>query len=497
MAQRLFGQCLVLLTSHSGLSIVEMEQEAGCELNPWLPRLSLAYLGLPVLLFLLLWLRPVFAIPAVIATLAGVVGLGRTYPARSGSGDIKTLLPCIVLALIATALSGAGGVGLQNWDYDKHNAVLNDLLTHPIPVRYENPGDPALTGPLVYYMGWYLPAVMVGRAFGWTAANVTLFLWSFVGLTLALLWFARLARGRGWLAPLFLLFFSGLDVLGALFQGRNPLEMSNLSLHHWAGFAQYTHNLALVNWVPHHALAMWIATALVLHEFLIRERRDTVVGPWALLPFWSPWAMVGLAPFVLLGLLRGKGKAVGWNSAAIFAGSVPFVMAFLASNRGDVVKGWAWFYTGGLRFVGMYLGFVLLEFALVALLTWRLLKPEGRDRWVLGIAIGALFALPLYRFGISGDLTMRASLPMLFVLAIYAYRAVREGEGRARLALGVVLAVGALSPLHELVYSALHFRFGAPDAATIRSLPLTDGRGYAKQFVGDAAKPFWRHLARE
>lgn len=468
--------------------------DAGAELDPWLTRASLAYLGLPVLLFLALWLKPVVAVPAFLATLAGIVGLFRTYP--KGPTNAKGLLPCVAVALLATCLSGAGGVGLQNWDFDKHNAVLHDLITRPIPVRYENPGDPALNGPLVYYMGWYLPAVVVGRVLGWTAANVTLFLWSFLGLTLALLWFARLTRSRGWAAPLFLLFFSGLDVLGALFQGRNPLGMSNLSLHHWAGFAQYTHNLALVNWVPHHALAMWIATALVLYEFLIRERRDAVVGPWALLPFWSPWAMVGLAPFVLVGLLRGKGKAVGWNSVAIFGGSVPFVMAFLASNRGDVVKGWAWFYTGGLRFVGMYLGFVLLEFALVALLVWRLLRPESRDRWVLGLAIAALFALPLYRFGISGDLTMRASLPMLFVLAIYAFRAMREGNGKAKWALGAVLGIGALSPLHEFAYSVAHFRLGAPPAETLRPLPNTDGRGYAKQFVGDDQKPFWRHLAK-
>lgn len=466
------------------------------EHDSWLTRASLAYLALPVLLFLALWLKPVFAIPALLTTSAGIVGLWRTYPQREETRKRGNWLPCAAVALVATALSGAGGIGLQNWDYDKHNAVLHDLLTHPIPVRYESAGDPALTGPLVYYMGWYMPAVAVGRAFGWAAANVTLFLWSFLGLTLALLWFTRLAGGRGWLAPLFLLFFSGLDVLGALFQGRNPLGMSNLSLHHWAGFAQYTHNLALVNWVPHHALAMWIATSLVLYEFLIRRRRDTVVGPWALLPFWSPWAMVGLAPFVLLGLVRGEGRAVNWRSVAIFAGSVPFVMTFLASNRGDVVKGWAWFYTGGFRFVGMYLGFVILEFALVAILAWQILKPEGRDRWLLGAAIGGLTLLPLYRFGISGDLTMRASLPMLFILAIYAYRAVREGQGRTRLALGAVLALGALSPLHELAYSVLHFRFGAPDAATIRTLPLTDGRGYAKQFVGDDRKPFWRFLAR-
>ncbi|MGV3617774.1 MAG: hypothetical protein ACO1SV_20810 [Fimbriimonas sp.] len=486
-------------------------------LDPWLVRASLAYLALPVLLFLALWLRPAFAIPAVLVTLAGVIVLlrgtgvppvgipsvplgsgkpGQDAPDTHGRDARATVVACLVVALVATVFSGAGGVGLQNWDYDKHNAVLHDLITRPLPVRYADAGDPALAGPLVYYMGWYMPAAVVGRAFGWTAANVALFLWTFAGLALALLWFSRLAKGTGWWPPLFLLFFSGMDVVGAAFQGRNPLGMSNLSLHHWAGFAQYTHNLALVNWVPHHALAMWIGTALVLHGVLERGRREGLVGPWALLPFWSPWAMVGVFPLVAIGMFRGKGRIASLGSLAVFLGSMPFVMAYLASNRGDVMKGWAWTFTGGLPFLGMISGFLILEFALVAALVWRILRPEGTERWLLATAIAGLALLPLYRFGISGDLTMRASLPLLFVLAIFAFRALKVGQGRERIALGVLLAIGALSPLHEFVYSAAHYRLGVPDAATIRPLPLTDGRGYAKQFVGSEEKPFWRVMAK-
>jgi hypothetical protein len=477
----------------------ERAPEPGAELDPWLTRLSLGYLGLPVLLFLALWLRPAFAVPAVLLTLAGLVGLGRSMPpttASLGSDARKTLLACAVVALVATCFSGAGGVGLQNWDYDKHNAVLHDLIDQPIPVRYADQGDPALAGPLVYYLGWYMPAALVGRVLGWGAANAALFAWTFLGIGLALGWFTRLCRARGWLPPLFLLFFSGMDVVGVLLSGRNPFGMTNLEMHHWMWFAQYTHNLAVVDWVPHHGIAMWLGTSLVLYETLIRRRRDTLLGPWALLPFWSPWALVGIAPLALVGALRSRGRLVGWASVAVVAGSMPFVMAFLASNRGNVVRGWAWSSMGRLQFAGAYFAFVVVEFALVAFLVWRILRPQGTERTLLAVTVAGLFLLPLYRFGISSDLTMRASLPLLFVLAVFAYRAAATGTGRARQALLLVLGIGALSPLHEAVYSTLHYRLGPPDPATVRPLPFTDGRGYAKQFVGDERKPFWRLLAR-
>ena len=463
------------------------------ESEGWLSRASLAYLGLPVLIFLALWLKPVFAVPAVLSTLAGLVGLWRQFPGGRLSASVW---PCVAVALAATCLSGSGGVGLQNWDFDKHNAVLHDLISQPLPVRYKDVGDSALAGPLVYYMGWYMPAMLVGRAFGWAAANGALFLWTWLGLSLALLWFSRFARGNGWGPPLFLLVFSGMDVVGATLQGRNVFQMTNLELHHWMWFAQYTHNLALVNWVPHHALAMWLATGIVLSEILERGRRDTLVGPWALLPFWSPWIFLGLAPLLVVGAVRGKGRLISWASIAVVAGSLPFVLAFLASNRGAVVRGWAWTFTGRLPFLGGYLAFVLAEFAFVGFLVWRILRPQGTERVLLGTVLVGLFLLPTYRFGISGDLTMRASLPLLFVLAIFAYRAVVAGTGWPRVWLMVVLGLGALSPLHEVVYSVLHYRLGPPDPSTLQPLPFTDGRGYAKQFVGDGEKPFWRVLAR-
>ncbi len=476
------------------------KEDAG--LDPWLTRASLAYLGLPVLLFLLLWLKPGFGFPAAVLSAVGLVGLFRAALSE-GIPDRRLILGTLAVAVAAALISGAGGVGLQNWDYDKHNAVLHDLISRPVPIRYADVGDPALAGPLVYYMGWYMPAAVVGRALGWEAANAALFVWTALGLWLALLWFARLAGGRGPWPALFLLFFSGMDAVGAVLQRQNPIRMSNLEFHNWSGLGQYTHNLALVTWVPHHALAMWLATGLLLLALRQRPLLPAATAAWILTPFWTPWVFVGLTPVVVLAWAnrnddRERLTVLRPSSFVLLSSTaLPFVLTYLASNRGNVVHGWAWTFSTRLTFLRYYAGFALVEFALVAWLTWRLLRPQGTDRWLLGGAIAALAVLPVYRVGISGDLMMRASLPYLFILAIYAFRALAASEGKWRWALAGVLALGALSPLHEAGYALAHYRLGPPPAETVRPLPFMDGRNYAKQFIGDPNKLFWRRFARE
>jgi hypothetical protein len=440
-----------------------------------LTAVSLLYLALPVAIFLAGWLRPLWAAVGLL----GLLGLlARVAPPRAFR--LEATVPALAIALAAALLSGVGGAGLQNWDYNKHNALLHDLIRLPWPVRYADLGDADLAGPLVYYSAWYLPAALVGKFAGWEAANVVHFLWTLAGLVLALRWFGRFTHAK-W-GPPFLIAFSGLDVLGVLFSGKNPIALTNLEFHHWAGFAQYTHNLAGVNWVPHHAIPIWLGTSLVLSG----QRRA-----WFLLPLWSPWAWVGTAPFLPL---SGRSRRP-WRIALL---SLPALLgfAYLSSSRGQVVQNWAWQGKPTLAFLGSYVGFVVLEFGVIAVLTWAILRPTGRDRHVLGLAIALLLVLPLYRFGISGDLTMRASMPALFVLAVYAYRALAASRAKLRFALASVLLVGALAPLHEAAYSIVHYRWGPPAAGDLVSLPMTDGRPYARQFLGDPRKPFWRFLGR-
>ena len=51
---------------------------------------------------------------------------------------------------------------------------------------------------LTYYVAYYLPAALVGKIAGWTAANVVLFAWSATGAALAFLWLVVLSGAPVW-----------------------------------------------------------------------------------------------------------------------------------------------------------------------------------------------------------------------------------------------------------------------------------------------------------
>jgi hypothetical protein len=83
-----------------------------------------------------------------------------------------------------------------------------------------------------------------------------------------------------------------------------------------------------------------------------------------------------------------------------------------------------------------------------------------RRSWQVGLALVVLAVLPVIRFGPNNDLVMRASIPSLAVLAIGACQALLAapaagGSWRRKALLGGLLAVGAVTPLHEFARAVL------------------------------------------
>ncbi|MCA9417857.1 MAG: hypothetical protein KC917_16380, partial [Candidatus Omnitrophica bacterium] len=119
------------------------------------------YLSLPYLLFFWGWLWLPYALLATVALLIGLASAilgGRSEAREDGPrawGSWRRVLFVAVIALVWVALSGIGGLGFQNPDYPKHNAVLKDLIEKDWPVVY---GEGEGARALVYYFAYYLPA---------------------------------------------------------------------------------------------------------------------------------------------------------------------------------------------------------------------------------------------------------------------------------------------------------------------------------------------------
>jgi hypothetical protein len=440
----------------------------------WLLPLSIAYLALPTLIFVLAWTRPVVALVAGVACLAVTVSAVRESRCVAHTPVPRSATVTIWATAATTGvLSGAGGVAPQTWDWLKHNALLRDLVVEPWPVVYEVEGGD--TFGLTYYIGYHLPAAAVGKVGGWEAANAALLTWTVLGLVLALTWFTVLVgpRVRHWMIVGFVM-FSGLDIVGRLVLGPllgtpDPVLPSN-QLDWWAVVGKYPNHLTSVMWAPHHAIAAWIGAGVVLAMARQRTLR-WVVPAIAFSGLISPFVAIGLVPLTLYAVVaRGPENALDRlrcmatpQSALATVATLPVIAYFAgrvatlpAPYADTVISGFAITNPigpfGPGRALLAYGLLVVLEVLVFVVLVRRTpVMRHAQSRLLLVVITTALVIFPLYRYGAWSDLALRAVVPSMFALAVLVSRAVltMPRSSTTRKAILLVLAVGLMAPLSE------------------------------------------------
>src|SRR5687767_7529958 len=150
-------------------------------------RLAYLYLAIPFIVFLLGWLKWFYSIPvALIIIVACYFSLRqhKVFIAIDLKKHRRTIFICFTLLVIWIFFSGIGQFSYQNGDHYARNAVLKDLVEKPWPLVYDftinQPYGVKVPGEymLVYYLGYWMPAALVGKLFGLQAAHVFLFLWT-------------------------------------------------------------------------------------------------------------------------------------------------------------------------------------------------------------------------------------------------------------------------------------------------------------------------------
>jgi hypothetical protein len=505
---------------------------------------SLCYLALPSVIFFCGWLRwPIGLICAGLVLLALLCVIGQAVRERDGidGSELKgTAGPpfawrhavLVVLVSVAfLAVSGVGGFGHQDTDWLKHNGILRDLVECPWPVVYRLGGQDV---PLVYYVAYYLPAGLVGRLAGWTLANYALFAWTLAGLLLAMVWFLVLVRRASFAVLLLFVMFSGLDVVGRLLvtpavaaiRPQVSLILIWDHIEQWSWGWQYSSNVTLLFWVPHHALAGWIGTATLVHMILVPPRKTPSLFLWSTIALWSPFVMIGLAPFLLVELATAGGplrkrlvRYVSWPN--LWGLVMVAVIGLFYSAKlypispalaGDIPHGFFLSFApdGQAKLIGcaLMLVFCVLEFGLYGLL----IRPadtsrEARSKVLLLTTLGCLLLFPLYRYGASNDFVMRSSIPALYVLAVFLGRALsgRSLSRCRRVVLMMLLVLGSVTPLIELrrhvegiqAAGRLVQTPSVDQVAGVGDWGLATERDFTilVQYVGSAQAPFFESLA--
>jgi len=501
---------------------------------------SLLYLSLPYALFFVGWLKWYFALAGIGFLLLPL--FAHLDGRKSSPGTVEMegpehpkirlyhVIVLILLSLIVMSISGVGGYGYQDTDWFKHNTILKDLIDRPWPVSYSIGGGEV---PLVYYLAYYLPAALAGKLWGWQIANHFLFIWSFLGLVLAFMWFMKLNRRAALSALVMFILFSGLDVIGQWLitpavaairpEAGNYIRWDHIE--NWSIGWQYSSNITLLFWVPHQALAGWITAGLFGYVYFQDPERVNYLLYISLALLWSPFVALGLVPFCLADIIACKGQLlqrlrryltisnicglallmiVGlffssklYDISPLLTGEIPhgFRLSFAKDSQAKIIG------------IGLMLAFFLLEFGFYGILVFIANKKwKGRSRVLFMITILILLLLPLYSFGEANDLAMRASIPALFILAVYISRALHQKSLSIpiRILLIGLLLLGSATGYFEV---KRHLSGIETNGAVIQppiyvnvmdlwNPGLEGSDSIVLQYVGSSQSPFFQYLAR-
>jgi len=435
-----------------------------------LDRIVIAYLTLPLMIFLIGWFEVWAALPLLACAAYALKSLATAQPAGGARLPLTGLQLAVAIA-VGCAWTVCGGTGhfvFANADWHFRDAVLHDLVAGQWPVGYGVLGgqDTLLRAPI----GYYLPAALIGKWGGLLAAHFAMAAWTAVGATLFLLQVLSLTPSRTGVALMtaaVIVLFSGLDIVGSLLDVPHFIAHWDITGHleWWAGSYQYSSMTTQLFWVPNHALGGWLTMGL-----LCRDQKGTPLD--SMLPIiivagalWSPLAALGIVPFALC---KGVATMVHERSPRLLGPRVwapalgvgLAVAAYLTLDAGRIPKSWTLGRSGlGAAGIAMDLlhqaEFFLLEAGLIG---FAILAIRRSSQVVLALVILAL--LPLLSFGASNDLVMRASIPSLSVLAIGACLtlsrdALNPGARCKKALLVCLLAIGAVTPLQEFARAAV------------------------------------------
>lgn len=509
--------------------------------------LASIYVLLPVIVFIVCYLRWYFAVVSLCTVVFSLYSIGKDRKNARCSKLIQlrwsNLAAYFIVMLIWCQLGGMNGFMFQTSDWPVRNAIFRDLITHSWPVKYAS-SDSAL----VYYIGHWLPAAAAAKTIGaifnseriaWFVGRNGLWVWSSIGLLLILMLLFLFSdantKKKRILVLLVFVFFSGLDIIGVFHNNQQERLFSPdvLHLEWWPdnGY-QYTSITACIYWVFNQSIIPWIVTMLFL---LDSDERYYIVYAVACI-ICGPLPLIGLAvlmvvrascrlykKFVTLKEKYWFRAVFSFSNISMLMLCVPIFVVYLFSNNAIEATDKSEYITDNISlFSSTYwnkelLVFFLLEVGIYLVLLWN----EHKRDPVFYAVTGSLMVIPYFHVGVSTDFCMRASIPGVFITMAYTAKYLtsylpgiqsihvehaqksRIFKKRIRHVIAILLLVsciiGACTPCIEIyrgIYNVFHYgsiRLAKDDIGSFDNLETTTNFSTSNP----DQKLFFKYLARE
>ncbi len=387
-------------------------------------KLAYIYIGLPLLIFILGWLKLPIAMPLAALFSYSIYGILKVQTINNKVFiEPKVLLSFLLLIIIYLLFSGIGSYSFQNEDHHYRNALFQDLVNFKWPVLYQIKGfngDNPLEGQqtfLAYYAGYWLPAALFGKVFGLAAGQFVLYIWSVLGLCLILFFLCNYFKKYSIRMFWYFVAWGSLYFIGSfIFLPAKEVFKGNAYL--WAGnllFADGT--TGLIYWTFNQTIVPWLIILLIMREVNTKN----LFFQTSLIFFFGPFSFVGFLPFVAyfmaqkanFSLANFEVKKLIFNYLSfqnIVGSAVVLGLSYLyfsANSSGNVfqivIPDWQ-----------NYWLFMIISVGLIFILIAKRYLKEPLYYIILVI----LLLLPFFQLGFGLDFTARASIPAMFILLL-------------------------------------------------------------------------------
>lgn len=267
-------------------------------------KISLVYLLISFMLFTVGWMKPLYALICCI-----IVGLSllKSFFETVFEDEIliskkeASVLFCGLFIIgIWVGISGIGGVSYQTEDHIWRNAMFETLVNADWPIIAPKLSESDPRG-FSYYIGFWIPAVCVGKIFGINAGYMFQIVWAVLGIFLFYLLLCKILNRISLLPLVVFIGFSGMDILGYYILGNDMSAISQTQhLEWWSTVYQFSGFTTQLFWVFNQAIPAWLAIMMILSS----KNERNIILIWSSMVLNCTMPFVGALPFIVYKILK-------------------------------------------------------------------------------------------------------------------------------------------------------------------------------------------------